>query len=418
MCKTLEWNHIVEEINGKKVRKNNIFLTIDCVYKNKAYASNKKNEVLPYLMDVENSRGFRIKNSYDKKQISYVVLLTTKKDIYWQDTIDEELGLCVYYGDNKETGSDLHSKRGNKLLKDVYNYAQSNDINVRKKIPPFFLFENDPIGGVKFKGLLVPGYKNVSQKEWLTAIWSKKDEGGRFLNYKAIFTILDTFEGSENSQGSASIDLKWLEDLLNKKGFESPYAPLAWKEFISKNKYKPLLCNVRARSRKKEEQLPSEPNKEKMLKYIIEYYKNNSIGFECLAIDLVKKSDNNILEDPMHTKATRDGGRDGIGEYRILNNLTNPLKVEFAIEAKCYNPYLKNPDKVTIKETSRLISRIRNKQFGVLVTTSYVNEYAYKELIEDSQPILIIAGKDIIEILYQNEITNLETLKHYLDSID
>ena len=95
-----------------------------------------------------------------------------------------------------------------------------------------------------------------------------------------------------------------------------------------------------------------------------------------------------------------------------MNGLNQALKTIFAVEAKCYD--LNNS--VGVKETSRLISRIRHRQFGVFVTTSYVDIQAYKEIIEDEHPIAIIAGVDIIDILYQNEITDLDKLKEYLNN--
>ena len=39
------------------------------------------------------------------------------------------------------------------------------------------------------------------------------------------------------------------------------------------------------------------------------------------------------------------------------------------------------------------------RQFGVLVTTSYVARQAYKEIREDTHPVIIISGKDIVETL-------------------
>jgi hypothetical protein len=49
-----------------------------------------------------------------------------------------------------------------------------------------------------------------------------------------------------------------------------------------------------------------------------------------------------------------------------------------------------------------LISRLRHRQFGVLVTTSYVGEQAYKEIKQDGHPVLVLSGGDIVEILVQN----------------
>ena len=40
---------------------------------------------------------------------------------------------------------------------------------------------------------------------------------------------------------------------------------------------------------------------------------------------------------------------------------------------------------VGVKELARLISRIKHREFGVLVTTSYVNEQAYREASSGSE---------------------------------
>ena len=66
---------------------------------------------------------------------------------------------------------------------------------------------------------------------------------------------------------------------------------------------------------------------------------------------------------------------------------------------------------------SRLISRIKYRQFGILVTTSYVNKQAYNEVIEDGHPILIITASDIAAILKSNSITS-KNIKNWLNNID
>lgn len=47
---------------------------------------------------------------------------------------------------------------------------------------------------------------------------------------------------------------------------------------------------------------------------------------------------------------------------------------------------------------SRLICRLRHRQVGVLVTTSYVHAQAYQEIRKDGHPFAIVAGKDVVEI--------------------
>ena len=60
---------------------------------------------------------------------------------------------------------------------------------------------------------------------------------------------------------------------------------------------------------------------------------------------------------------------DAIGHYMIKTGgkANYPLKIDCALEAKCYS---KN-NGVGVKLMSRLISRIRYRQFGIMVTTSY-----------------------------------------------
>jgi hypothetical protein len=69
-----------------------------------------------------------------------------------------------------------------------------------------------------------------------------------------------------------------------------------------------------------------------------------------------------------------------------------------------------------VKEVSRLISRIRHRQFGVLVTTSVIGRQAYKEFREDNHPIIFICGKDIVEILIANGYNGMEKIAELLSA--
>ena len=66
---------------------------------------------------------------------------------------------------------------------------------------------------------------------------------------------------------------------------------------------------------------------------------------------------------------------------------------------------------------SRLISRIRYRQFGVMLTTSYVDSQAYKEVIEDGHPILIMTATDIAQTLRRSSITS-ENIEEWIISLD
>ena len=90
-----------------------------------------------------------------------------------------------------------------------------------------------------------------------------------------------------------------------------------------------------------------------------------------------------------------------------------PLKIDCALEAKCYA----EKNAVGVKQMSRLISRIRYRQFGIMITTSFVDNQAYKEVVEDGHPILIISATDIAATLRQSAITSQE-MNDWLLSID
>ncbi|WP_353057073.1 restriction endonuclease [Microbulbifer sp. VAAF005] len=88
------------------------------------------------------------------------------------------------------------------------------------------------------------------------------------------------------------------------------------------------------------------------------------------------------------------------------------MEVEFALEAKCYKP----GSSVGVKELSRLLSRLRHRQFGVLVTTSYLGSQAYSELKEDGHPVVIISAEDITSLL-KERIGSTSSIAHWLENI-
>ena len=394
-------------INYSQIEKEK-YIDIDTIYKNGGF---QQSDAMTILMKVRNGGGFR-----PCRGKSYFVIHSTKSDIDWPDFLDYETGIYTYYGDNKEPGCELHSKMGNQFLRNIYEKLSKKTFEDRKEIPPIFLFESKKENsGVQFKGLLVPGNSNYDDKDILTAVWASKGNGERFQNYRAIFTLLDTMEGSKNEPNKASIDLRWLDDIKNGKSYDSIYAPLSYKKWVKTGIYTPFSTIRLSAIRTKKEQLPNNPQKLKMLKLIHDYFydKNNkhkSTRFEPFALWLSMQVDQNIIKID-NTRPTRDGGRDGIGQYRIMGKLNNSLTTVFAVEAKCYDIN----DPVRVKETSRLISRIRQRQFGILVTTSFVAKQAYEEIIEDGHPIAIISGVDIIDILYKKGINNITTLNKFLN---
>jgi hypothetical protein len=145
--------------------------------------------------------------------------------------------------------------------------------------------------------------------------------------------------------------------------------------------------------RKPQEQLADDSVGRAMIAAIQHHFSEDHYRFEACAAKIAEMMLQNIASIDL-TRRVRDGGRDAIGRYRIGSGQSAVL-VDFALEAKCYAD--SNP--VNVKDLSRLISRLRHRQFGILVTTSYVATQAYQEIKEDQHPIVVIAARDIVRIL-------------------
>lgn len=387
-------------------------LFIDAVYKADPNKKNLSGEVLSKLLGIKNQGGFRYLGKTDSPKL--IVLFTSGEDVYWRDELDTSLGLLLYYGDNKTPGTDLHVTKlhGNELLRYIFDLSASNDVNVRKMIPPILVFKKAGGRDVKFLGLAVPGISGKPQKEWLTAVWGCNKNGDRFQNYRALFTILNTSSGDGVEKGFG-INLAWITDIESGRAFDSQYAPKEWKKFIMQQRYSPLFARVESSVKTKEEQMPDSYEKWAILRTVHDYFiqKDHGYGFELFARDMAETIDQSVV-DLVVTRPYKDGGIDAEGKYKIFRNADHAVYVDFYLQAKCY----KDNHGVSVSDTSRLISRIKNRQFGIMMTTSYVNDQAYQELLDDGHPIVLITGRNIADYIFNElEIRNTKDLSVWLN---
>ena len=390
----------LNRIPFKDVKGANLF--VDTVYEGGS-DKNISSEVLSKLLHVGNSGGFRkcmkVDNGKKTKAAAYVCIYTSGEELEWRDELDRTLGRFVYWGDNRKAGNPLTKTKfgGNEFLQDIFSKLA---LGLRKQIAPVFVFQKYCGRDVMFCGLAVPGDRRMNPQDALVSVWAQNKDG-RYQNYKSVFTVLDI----------PYIDTRWLADLEQGCGYQSIYAPKAWKEWVDKGKYSPLITEKNPiLHRKANEQLPVVGTLEfSMLDRIISFF-DDSYAFEQFACKLVQIMDSNIVSVEQ-TRRTRDGGRDAVGQYRV-GLVNGGIELEFALEAKKYS--LKNS--VGVKETSRLISRIKHRQFGIFVTTSFVGDQAYKEIIEDQHPIVIVSGKDIVDILVSAGINSVSLLDDWLES--
>jgi len=301
--------------------------------------------------------------------VKFVVLYTSGAEPDWPDALDPYTGAFTYFGDNRSPGRELHDtpRKGNLLLAQAFERAHSG-LPGRELVPPFLLFDKPGTGrDVRFRGLLAPGSDRISGEEDLVAVWCTT-RGQRFQNYRARFTVLN----------AESVSRAWVDQLMAGEPLGDA-CPVAWRTWVTSGSYTPLLAppTVIIRSREQQRPLPAD---QPLLDLVVDV-----------------------------TRPWRDGGRDAVGDY-LLGPHSDPVAVEFALEAKCYAP----GNGVGVRETSRLISRLRHRQFGVLVTTAHVDAQAYKEIREDGHPVVILAGRDLVDILKDKGLDSRAALQRHL----
>jgi hypothetical protein len=380
-------------------------LVVDAVYESSLDGQLSGEPIAKLLPGSGNRGGFRAPGRGVENH--WIVLYTTGEDRDWPDTLDVNTGQFVYYGDNKTPGHEIHDTRGNRILRNVFERLH-DPTAPRVGIAPFLIFRKYPMASgarsVQFKGVAGPGFPGLSATEDLVAVW-KASEGQRFQNYRSVFTILDIPVVSRN----------WLMDLATGTD-PSINAPSAWREWVTKGKYKALTAQSTTIIRNAEQQTPDTPLKVAILEQVWQHFKDVPVAFEAFAARVYQMIDQRVIIDEI-TRGTIDGGRDAVGRY-LLGLIDDPVYAEFSLEAKCYRPSINGgtANTVGVKEVSRLISRLRHRQFGVLVTTSVIARQAYEEVREDRHPIIFISGRDVSEILIKNGYNSVARVTELLAS--
>lgn len=375
-------------------------LTVDAVYAGGSAGNTADDPISKIFQGVGNQGGFRYAGSPQQRAVRLAILYTTGTNPDWPDELDIQTGRFVYYGDNRRPGHELHdtSRRGNQLLRDVFASAHGTAED-RAAVPPFLLFEKDGPRGrdVRFRGLLAPGAEGVAADEDLVAIW-RSTGGHRFQNYRAVFTVLDI----------GTIKRDWINGLLKGEPAGAG-APQPWQDWVAGRRYTALAAPATTIIRTPAEQAPDAAG-QAILQEVTGFFNGRYHDFEACALELWR------MQAPAtgHTELTppsRDGGRDAVGEY-LLGPQSDPVAVEFALEAKCYGP----GNSVGVREMSRLISRLKNRQFGVFVTTSFFNRQVYQEVREDRHPVVLMCGKDIVALLRSRGYASPESVRSWLQA--
>ena len=355
---------------------------------------------------INNVSGFRPKSlanskNTDIENCAFCVLITNLGETEWPDEINLETGLFTYYGDNRAPGSSIDSTPvgGNRLLQSLFHKVHSQR---RELVPPLLCFEivkNNMRSYMRFLGLAAPGAQGLSSVDDLVAVWKIK-ASQRFQNYRAIFTIFN----------EEKLSKEWLEDLV--KGVnpsDSKHCPDSWAYWASTGIYRPLECKNDLQLRSKISQLPSGIEEKRVLNYLTE--KLTDREFEYASLEIVRLLDPSFKE-LFVTRGVKDGGRDVIGKY-YLGHSGHQIRLSAYIEAKKW----KLESSVGVKPVMRLISRLKHRDIGVFVTTSFFDQQIQKELIEDGHPVMLISGGDISKLLIKADLSDTKALEAWISGI-
>ncbi len=379
-------------------------LVIDAIYEGDRSTSSYGGEPLHHLMPgLGTQGGFRKRKGLGENFVG-LVLTSTGNEPDWPDELNPFTGTYTYFGDNRTPGKDLHDTKpgGNKTLAQIFELAHG-DSESRARCPLILIFESVGTGrDMVFRGLAVPGTRQLGPREDLVAIW-KSFGGQRFQNYKAMFTILDC----------GSISGSWIREVFTSRAInlDDQRTPLAYRNWVESGKIQPLMSEP-IKTRSPEDQMPLPGLQTFLIEQIRETFASDPYAFEPIAAEIWRMSSPTPMEFEM-TKRYRDGGRDAIG-YLLLGPKSDAIKVHFALEAKLYG----KTTRVGVKETSRLISRLKHREFGVLVTTSVLDRQAYEEIRSDSHPIIVISARDVAEILISQGVNNPILLAEWIDSLN
>lgn len=132
--------------------------------------------------------------------------------------------------------------------------------------------------------------------------------------------------------------------------------------------------------------------------------------FEFAAAELLPLMDARFINRKV-TREVRDGGRDVIAQYQVGHGY-HGIPLNISVEAKLWN----EAGAVGVKPMMRLISRLKHRDFGVFITTSFFDTTVQRELIEDGHPVILVSGGDIARILIAHE-KDGDALDRWLDGV-
>lgn len=331
----------------------------------------------------------------------------------WHDEIDPRNGFVRYYGDNKPgLRQNPDQTSGNRAILDQFDLSASNLPEDRQRACPLLFFEsviqnNRSKGYRRFRGVgLVDRAERVVQV----------DRHGRpFVNYRYDCALISL--AAENNL----LDWTWIaarRDPSKTLTESSAFAPSAWRRWVERgsdslDQVRQRLLTYRTLTEADQRPVPGS-TADSALRATLDFYADlPKSRFEAVAERVAQASFEHagLYRLGWVSRGSGDRGIDFVGRLDLGGSAV-PLRIVVAGQAKC------EAGASGVADLSRLAAKLNRGWVGVFVTTGYFSLPAQRELQDDGYPILLIAGRQVGEVIARESIQAGVSVKSYLEEID
>jgi hypothetical protein len=331
----------------------------------------------------------------------------------WHDEIDPRNGFVRYYGDNKpELGQDPARTPGNRAILAEFDLSASNRTEDRERACPLLFFESVIHGG-RSKGFR--RFRGVGLVERVERVVQVDRHGRPFVNYRYDCALLSL--AAENNL----VDWTWIaqrRDASKTLAESTASAPAAWRKWVERgpdalDQVRQRLLTYRILSEVDQRPLPGSAA-DSALRTTMAYYENlPKSRFEAVAERVAQASfqHTGLYRLGWVSRGSGDRGIDFVGRLDLGTSAV-PLRIVVAGQAKC------QVGASGVADLSRLAAKLNRGWVGVFVTTGHFSLPAQRELQDDGYPILLIAGRQVGEVIARESIRAGVSVPDYLKEID
>jgi hypothetical protein len=326
----------------------------------------------------------------------------------WVDVIEPDAGYCLFHGDNRKTGAEPLSSRGNAKFVQFQDFYA--DPALRKFAPPVLVFDQVEYNGSqrgyrRFCGFGVPVRRMLATQ--------KQKNGGYFTN---LVIELALFRMERENE---LFDWRWIDQRRDgsvEADAALRAAPQSWKEWVDGGELAIEGCRrIVARQPVVDlaDQRRASREELEILGDVLRYYKNTKHAFEGLASFVAQKILGSQCRRGWVTKRSGDGGVDFICRLDV-GDRADRLSITSAVvlgQAKC----VALDTAIGGHALARVVARLQRGWIGAFVTTGSFSRAAQLELAQDRYPIILVNGLRLAKVLFEVLTQERITLRDLLD---